>query len=274
MLKKCSISFLIVLSIVCWCDNDTTHARSNQAPIFNASAPGMSSCVSSGCHGTNELNAGPGGLEILATFDGEENVYTDGSLIDINLTITDPNASRYGFQMVAVDGNGIGVGNFITGDDENLAIQEAQGLEFIGHFEIPQTNDNTFSFQFQAPDENVGPISFYATGLAADGLGSPADDFPYSDGVDLFWTEPSTIDEGVFSGLALAPNPSTDRMVQLRGINFEKAQVQVIDLNGKLRQTFTYQPNVFLDLSELDSGLYIVKVSNKQYQVSRKLILR
>lgn len=273
MLKKCSISFLVLLGFLLWIDNDTTHARSTQPPIFNASAPGMSSCSNMGCH-TGELNTGGGSLEIFASFDGNENVYTDGSLLDISLVIEDANAMRYGFQMVALDVNGISVGDFITNDAADLAIQESQGLEFINHLDIAETNSNTFSFQFQAPDEDVGPISFYATGLAADGMGSPADDFPYSKALDITWTEPSGIDTDLMGAIELSPNPSTDRLISLTGLPNEEMQIQVFDLQGKLHYSERNNGATLMDLNALQSGLYIVNIGNTSFKMSRKLVLR
>lgn len=256
-----------------WLDREPTHALSSQPPLFQSSAPGQSSCASNNCHG-GEINTGGGNIEILASFDENENVYSDGSLLDISVSINDPDATRFGFQMVALDAVGNSVGSFVTNDDPSLAIQFGMDIEFINHNMVPFDNPNTFNFQYQAPDGDVGPITFYATGMAADGLGSPADDDRYSNGVEITWTEPSGIESDLFASTNIFPNPISGGQLQITGLPFEKAEVNIYDLQGKLHQSKRCYQDDQIDVAALRAGIYMVNIGNDKYQISRKLVVR
>jgi len=274
MLKKCSISILFVVSALLWFDADTTQARSSQPPVFNAGAPGMSSCGSNTCHG-GELNTGPGNLEIRSSFGDNDDAYTDGSLIDVRVTVVDPNAVRFGFQMVAFNTAGESVGSFVTNDAENLGLQsDSQGFDYINHLQIPNPNSNIFDFQYQAPDQNIGPITFYAAGMAADGNGGPSNDLRYGADLEIEWIELSGIEDEIFASMAIFPNPSTNRQINITGVPFEQATIQIFDLQGKLHLTTEYKEQETIDLQTLSSGVYMLNVGNAEYQVSRKLVLR
>jgi len=271
MLKKYSISLVALTCLFMWFDRNSTHALSSQPPIFQASAPNMSSCASDNCHG-GEINTGGGDLELMTSFEDNVDAYTNGSLLDISLTVNDPDALRYGFQMVALDANDQSVGNFVTNDSAELSLQYGQGYEFINHFMIPEENANVFNFQYQAPNENVGPISFYATAIAADGGGNPDNDDRYNISRDIMWTEPIGIESGIFSSVNISPNPVSDGLVSISGMPFEKAQVSIYDLQGKLQQEKRCSEEEQLDVSDLKAGVYLVSIGNERYQITRSVL--
>lgn len=233
----------------------------------------MSSCGSNTCHG-GELNSGDGSMAILAVDGNFVNTYTDGSLLNINLNITDSDALRFGFQMVALNEDGESVGNFVTNDADNLAIQVGQGIEFINHRDIPAMNNSEFNFAYQAPDQNVGPITFYAAGMAADGGGNAQNDKRYGAELEITWTEISSIADNISRSISIFPNPSSDHLVNISNVPFEKATIEIFDLQGKLHFTQPYSNQQTIDLSSLGAGLYVTVISNDQYATSQKLVLR
>src|SRR4051794_33253644 len=59
--------------------------------------PGESTCNEIGCHVGTGLNAGPGSVKITA----ESSTYVPGVKQRIQVTVSDPNQRRYGFQFTA-----------------------------------------------------------------------------------------------------------------------------------------------------------------------------
>lgn len=129
-------------------------------------APAEGNCTQ--CHAGNELNAAGGSmtLTIPETYEPNE-VYT----IVVNLSRA--GQSRWGFEMTALDADGVRAGSFAADEAENTQLSEAGGKQYI-----KQTSNGTaqgtedahsWEFQWTAPDADIGPITFYAAGNAANG---------------------------------------------------------------------------------------------------------
>ncbi|MCB0762266.1 MAG: T9SS type A sorting domain-containing protein, partial [Flavobacteriales bacterium] len=80
------------------------------------------------------------------------------------------------------------------------------------------------------------------------------------------------------SGLEVYPNPgSGDYQIQFSTANSEKVVMNVYDLNGKLVSADTWTTsrgvvNRSLDLSDLESGIYILSLTGSQSQIQKRLI--
>ena len=93
--------------------------------------------------------------------------------------------SRWGFEMTALDANGARAGSFTTDAAGNAQLSEAKSKQYIKHTSIgtAQGTDDAHSWEFQwtAPDADVGPITFYASGNASNGNFNPVDDYIYTE---------------------------------------------------------------------------------------------
>jgi len=146
-------------------ENQTAYSNYSQPPSFNSGAPGQSTCSNNGCHASFSVNSGTGSVTI--SFNGGFSTeYEPGETYSMSVTIEQAGAVRYGFQMVAFDNNDDSVGDFIAGD--NTGTQNTANINFINH-KNPSGNPNVYSFEWTAPSTDVGPITFYSTGNAANG---------------------------------------------------------------------------------------------------------
>lgn len=140
-------------------------------------APAEGNCTQ--CHLGNELNATGGSLmlTIPETYEPNE-VYT----IVVNLSRT--GQSRWGFEMTALDADGTRAGSFAADEAENTKLSEAGGKQYIKQTSNGTgqgTNDtHSWEFQWTAPSADIGPITFYAAGNAANGDGSTTSDYIYT----------------------------------------------------------------------------------------------
>ena len=148
-------------------------ANSSGAPPELTGAPGEKTCTA--CH-VGTANSGPGSLQIR--FDGALN-WTPGQPVKVKVTLSDPNATRWGFQLTARAASNPGqmAGSFrIIEDTTRLAPNPPPGLQFVTHTLTGTHAGTTGSVSWQVEwtppaDAGFGDVIFYAAGNAANGNG-------------------------------------------------------------------------------------------------------
>lgn len=148
----------------------------------NSGAPGESTCAA--CHIGTALNGG-GGSVAIAFPNGLS--YTPGVSQHVTVTVSDPGAKRYGFQVTArlASDSTTTAGNFAPSDGRTqvlcsaaplFAIQikppcpASAPLQYIEHTLAGyQAASSTYQFDWTPPATDAGPIIFYVAGNAANG---------------------------------------------------------------------------------------------------------
>ena len=136
-------------------------------------APAEGNCTQ--CHAGNELDAAGGSMTLTIP-----ETYVPNEVYTIVVNLSREGQSRWGFEMTALDADGASAGAFAADEAENTQLSEAGGKQYI-----KQTSNGTgqgtkdahsWEFQWTAPDADIGPITFYAAGNAANGdLGAAGD---------------------------------------------------------------------------------------------------
>lgn len=176
-------------------------------------APNEENCTQ--CHVGNTLNDADGSLmlTIPGTYEPNE-IYT----VVVNLSRT--GQSKWGFEMTALDGDGARAGSFAADDAANTQVSEANSKQYI-----KQTFDGTatgtddahsWEFQWTAPDADIGPITFYAAGNAADNDFTPAGDYIYTTAAES--TPPIPIVAGV--SLEIVGDTALSTMNAVEGVDY------------------------------------------------------
>ena len=94
----------------------------------------------------------------------------------------------------------------------------------------------------------------------------------YPEYVDSIWgTVLSNSDYQLINQTTIYPNPTSNNFIQI--INEEKVTVIIYSILGKevLKKTI-YPENNVLDISSINKGVYLVKISNNYNTTTRKLI--
>ena len=158
-------------------------------------APGDQTCAMSGCHIGTALNGG-GGNVVLSTSAGT--TYSPGQKQTITITINDPVAKVYGFQMSArLDSNPtLGqAGDFTAGQQQIVLCDfgdlKANGklcpsnesVEFIEH--SSPFRSNTINVTWTAPATNAGTVTLYVAANAANGNATELGDHIYTSQLTL-----------------------------------------------------------------------------------------
>ena len=188
---KTIFSISAVLLFLFVASSGSVFAFTFQPPPEKTDAPGEGNCTQ--CHAGNTLNAGGGSLMLTVP-----DTYLPGEVYDIVVNLSRSGQRRWGFQMTALNSNNVKAGTFST-IDGNTQTHEKNSKQYIEHTSAgtaqgtPDTN--SWTFKWTAPATDVGTITFYAAGNAANS------DFVTSG--DFIYTEEATSDAPVH-GVTLA----------------------------------------------------------------------
>ncbi|GJM35519.1 MAG: hypothetical protein DHS20C18_45200 [Saprospiraceae bacterium] len=221
-------------------------------------------------------------VEIL---DGSEMVsnYQPGKAYTLKVKITPTNGSpiRYGFQAVALMGDdNVNAGSFST-PPSGIQVITLNDRDYAEH-STPNTTDGNFEIEWVAPAAGSGPVRFYSSGNAANGNGTSGGD----GGVTL--QTPLTLEESVTSGvfgtaalfvqMTVAPNPVQEQLtLSINNPASGNFQLAIRSLDGRLLQKRQMdipagQQNIPLDVSDLNSGLYLLQLTDGQNVSTRKFV--
>ncbi len=149
-----------------------------------AGAPGEADCTS--CHGA----LGSAGKLTIALSAGGT-TYTPGQALKVKVTLEDPTAARWGFELTArLTADTTKAAGTLTRGDTNTQVQSFRGIKYISHTTagtFPRSrNSVTWEFNWTPPAAGTGGVSFYAAGNAANNNGeADAGDRIYRASLDL-----------------------------------------------------------------------------------------
>jgi len=277
-------TFILAMTLICWfsINNNYSHSNSSQPIVGHAGAidNGELTCAKSGCHldaATGGPNAGPGSL--IIDFSGAES-YEAGVTYNISVTVDDPNASRFGFQMIALDDSFGSIGEFISTAGSMTNIQSApNGREYINHQSAPNPSENTYSFQWTAPASGAGGVTFWASGLAADGNGAKTGDYTYTASLNIAEMEDTALEDLLNSDIAIYPNPIQNDL----NINFDlkgntMVNIQIMDAAGKMiqqldQQVFAAGSQTLQYPIDLANGLYYFHLQMDDEVITKPIVI-
>ncbi|HYX40677.1 MAG TPA: choice-of-anchor V domain-containing protein, partial [Pyrinomonadaceae bacterium] len=109
-------------------------------------------------------------------------------LLTVQHSSSDPTRQRWGFELTALDSGNQKAGDLQTGGDGLTQLRSNEDphpdRQYIEHTAAGtfagQANGASWSFQWTAPQQSVGPVTFYAAGNQANNNGNSDGDFIYS----------------------------------------------------------------------------------------------
>ncbi len=148
-------------------------------PDEKTGAPNEGTCADAGCHASNDLNVEGGSLMVTVP-----QTYIPNEVYTIIVNLERAGQSKWGFEMTALDADGGRAGTFAADDAANTQLTETNSKQYIQHTTAGTavgTNDaHSWEFEWTAPDADIGPVTFYAAGNAANGDSTPAGDYIYT----------------------------------------------------------------------------------------------
>lgn len=240
----------------------------------------LSSATCGACHGGNNFSPT---IELEILKDGEAvDAYIPGEVYTMRVSAGfSGSPSVFGFQAVALAGNN----NAQAGDFQNapsgVQITDLNGRQYPEHSSRSQSS--AFEVEWVAPETGTGEVRFYSSVLAANnGNGSGGDGVASLD-APVVLTEDAVNNTSGFLALEAAvevfPNPANESTtLRISEADAGDYQVELMTIHGQVLSTQNLQVNgaatLPVDLSAQAAGLYLLRVSNGERSLVRRIIKR
>ncbi|MBC8479015.1 MAG: hypothetical protein H8D46_01010 [FCB group bacterium] len=177
-MKLRRITILLAISLLVLIIPEQLRAYANGPPNGRTGAPGEGNCT--GCHGSFGLDSGPGNVQILSA--PEE--YIPGDVYTLLVSVSQNGPTRWGFELAAKTASNDQGGVITVTESQFTQTGSSGGITYLkqrsaGTFQ-GQTGSATWEFDWTAPAEGAGPITFYAAGNAANSNFGTSGDYIYT----------------------------------------------------------------------------------------------
>lgn len=182
-------------------------------PDEKTGAPNEGTCRD--CHVGNDLDTSGGSLMLTIP-----ETYQPGEVYTIIVNLSRAGQSKWGFEMTALDADGARAGSFTVDAAANTQLTETNSKQYIQHTTAGTaagTNDaHSWEFEWTAPDADIGPITFYAAGNAANNDSGTTGDYIYTTQAES--TPPIPVVAGV--SLEVIGNTAFSTMDAVAGVSY------------------------------------------------------
>jgi len=204
--------------------------------------------------------------------------YVPGTVYDAEFTVNATGASRYGFQMVSLNSSNGPVNGFATPAANTRLVTLGSGRQYAEH--AGKSITNSFSSQWTAPTSGTGTVTFYGGGTAANNNGTTSGDggntttLSLTENTSVGFTEATLRNE-----LLVYPNP-TRNVIKLKNTasDVKNAVAELYSISGQLVFTknlsLTQNNESKLNVSQLVSGYYLLRISNEGQTVEEKIMIQ
>jgi hypothetical protein len=254
--------------------------------------PNFTNCTS--CHSDFAVNTG--NANILFDVGGADTGYIPGQTYNITVSIKKTGMMAAGFQFIALQDNNISTSpGSITltqpsrtqkVDASNPHVHGCGLLQkvWVGHTFQGITSDTSgeslWEFDWKAPDNYVGNITFYLAALEANYDGENTGDYTYTRSISSPDITTNVIQpDKPFANLMIFPNPANSKILFVKTGVHDILKIELLNIQGKLIKRFDYtlQDNTTdlqLDLNGISHGVYFVAIQGKEATAVRKIVIQ
>jgi glucose/arabinose dehydrogenase len=212
-IKLAIVAFFLVAGVALLVTNNftnrTVHAFSAGPPAGYTRAPGEEPDACRECHLPQDTGAGRIQINVPP-------IYAPGQTYQISVVHTnaDQTRRRWGFQLTALDDTNAKAGTLSPLGDGLTQVLNNQGpfpsREYIEHTSLGtfdnQTGGATWTFNWTAPAEDVGPVTFYGSGNHANGNAN-------SDGDQIYFTFATSAPAAAAGDFSINVTPATQTIL-------------------------------------------------------------
>jgi Secretion system C-terminal sorting domain len=237
-----------------------------QANLKVTGAPGDNgTCANTSCHTAGSFEP----TLSMSLFDGANLAikYEAGKTYTLKITNSpiSGNPSRYGFQALALDADNAQAGDWGTAP-AGMVVKPLSSKQYIEH-NAPAAN-GVFEMPWVAPAAGTGPVTFYASSIAANNNSQSTGDGTATNTLVIQEIGTSSTDSRAqdFANLEVMPNPVADMLnLRITSVLAGDFKIQVYSANGKMMKTAnaslqTGQNIESMPVGELAPGLYLVQL--------------
>lgn len=260
-----------------------SQGRAQRAGAGNTGAPGDENRTCINCHNNNPAISVSLNIEASDATGTVVTEFTPDSTYTLKVTInTDMGSPEgFGFQITALNAEINQPGDDVPdwsdpADNVRIITVNATGRTYAEQKGPSSTNE--FTAKWKAPEAGSGVVTFYACGNGINGNGATSGDAAACNTLVLNEaTVVNTNDLDEELSIAIGPNPAS-HFVNITSTlqEADDYNIQFFTLNGQLVQTHNQylpagQQNTTIDISDLQKGIYLIRVDNGQKAVNTKL---
>jgi hypothetical protein len=203
--------------------------------------------------------------------------YTPGATYTMSVTVARTGNSLFGFGIEALTAAGQNAGSFVITNSAKTQIKTATVNNVSRKNVVHQKNagtgngSHTFSFDWTAPSTNVGTVTFYFVGNAANGNGGTSNDYIYS-GLQTATPSSTSIGEVSNNSNIEIQYTGANNTLNIGGLK-EAATVTIMDINGNIQMIHKVKMDEAIELPQLTNGTYIVTVNGEQQSTRQKFMI-
>jgi Secretion system C-terminal sorting domain/Reeler domain len=245
-------------------------------------SPGENTCTN--CHSGTAVNAGGGSITITSS-NLTNWEYTPGQTYNLTVTVSETGKSLFGLGVEALQSSGANGGTLNAGTGTSIKTATVSGnsrRNVVHNLNAGTgTGSHAFSFTWAAPTSNIGNVTLYTAGIAANGNGSDTGDHVYKTSQVVTPAASTGIQEEVIANSWKAVVLRDQNQLNIAGGSSVagKMNVQVFNLQGQVVWT---EQNIqvpagsiahWMDISNLSSEMYIIQVTvNGQKVLSQQFV--
>lgn len=249
--------------------------------------PNNSNCTS--CHG-GMINQGTAQVDLL--LNGADTAYLPGHIYTFTVSVKKAGMLAAGFEFIALQDNNntISPGSITLTDPARTQKIDVNNPHLLGcqlnqrvwvehTFQGIMSNaqgESAWSFQWQAPNTDVGSITFYLAALQSDFSGDETGDLVYAKSI----TTNAIVgieENGVLDESTVIYFDPQQKKIQVSSDARDIKAIELLDVYGKLIRTVSGIPkgklNLALEVSDLSKGIYLARVTNGSAFVTKKVII-
>lgn len=244
-------------------------ANSSGAISEHTGAPGEQSCGRSSCH---NVMPNQGNATITIEFSDANDRYRVGETYTMKAFITNAaTPARNGFQIVALDADNKNVGEWILTEPNRTKIES--GFSFRDRRYITHTSagnqQTSWNFNWKAPSNAVGQITFYLALLDANNNGSSSGDRLYTTSKNILLDQVSNT-KNLARQTDILVNNVADESLQLKHTG--TVEYFLFNVNGQLAQQGVAQQTI--STQALENGIYFLSLRLPQFSITQKIVVQ
>jgi hypothetical protein len=266
----------------------TSGVLSDNGKAGRTGSPGESNCHS--CHDAFTLNSGGGSIALsAANMPGW--VYVPGTTYHMTCTVARATTGLFGLGLEALTAANANAGTLVITDNASSQIKTATVQSVQRKNVVHKLNGGVavgtknFAFDWQAPATNVGNVTFYFAGVAANGDGQEdVGDYVYTGNQVVSPATTTAVEEASADAdeLCVYPNPVVDVMNLSYGLEAGcSVQADLFDQSGRLVRHLLNaerQPGRHVEmlngLASEPAGMYVLRTNIGGAVEARPVVLR
>ena len=260
---------LLLTSVLTPIGKTTAYAFSTGSPGGRTGSPtDYLSCTQ--CHTGSPINSGSAIVTISST--ALSNGYVPGQTYTIDVDVTNTSSNKIGFEVTAEkksDNTKIGT-IVLTNVSRTDTTNSQQAITHTSAGNVASNGNNSWSFDWTAPQTGTDTVVFYGAFNVANGNGTTTGDKIYTTTFTVTEITTSINELNDANNIDIYPNPAKDFVVINSIATIKK--IELFNINGDIISTDIFI-NKKIDTSTFPNGIYFLKAILEDGNITTKKIL-